>query len=342
MPGPFDWNGNGSSDAFDHFMDMTVMDEVNSGDDESSDYDDFDSDDSGVDYTPPSSYSGSWYSSSSNTAERAKSGMSFQDELKQNMRSPEAVRRENQERENNAMMTRANLTLHEIKRALVQSAKDAKYTTQNGVSTISCICRADYQWYMRRGRKDNLNEIKQDNQRFVLFRDPNLIYRSWDTFEIEPKHSAEFHQYYAALKTVAAKENISVEFVVHDFRDNEVYPFPSVIPNKVLGYYQLAIRATTRVPGVSSADTPPATTSAPQINQSYTPPAPQATPRKEESTNAQPAKQDSNGTTILKSFLAIGLCIGAFALCMSGEMGGLGMGLLLIGAAFGGYFILKK
>lgn len=59
----------------------------------------------------------------------------------------------------------------------------------------------------------------------------------------------------------------------------------------------------------------------------------QQTPRKE---------QESNGATILKSLLAIGLVIGAFALCLSGEMGQLGMGLLLIGAAFAGYFILKK
>ena len=59
----------------------------------------------------------------------------------------------------------------------------------------------------------------------------------------------------------------------------------------------------------------------------------QQTPRKD---------QESNGATILKSLLAIGLVIGAFALCLSGEMGQLGMGLLLIGAAFGGYFILKK
>jgi len=266
--------------------------------------------------------------------------MNFQDELKQNMRSPEAVRRENQERENNAMMTRANLTMREIKRALIQSAKDAKYTTQNGVSTVSCICRADYQWYMRRGSKDNLNELKQDNQKFVLFRDPNLIYRSWDTFEIEPKHSAEFHQYYAALKTVAAKENISVEFVVHDFRDNEVYPFPSVIPNKVLGYYQLAIRATTKVPGTSTGNTVQTPTAAPQSNYTYTPPAQQTAPKKEESSNTQQTK--SEGVSLGKCLLVIVLCIVAFAICLAGEMGQLGMGLLLIGAAILGYNILKK
>ena len=44
MPG-FDWNGNGRSDAFDHFMDMKVMsDSSDASDDSSSDYDDISDD----------------------------------------------------------------------------------------------------------------------------------------------------------------------------------------------------------------------------------------------------------------------------------------------------------
>lgn len=58
--------------------------------------------------------------------------------------------------------------------------------------------------------------------------------------------------------------------------------------------------------------------------------------------NSQPREnQQSNGLVIFKSLLAIGLVVGAFVACLSGEMGKLGMGLLLIGAAIGGYFILK-
>lgn len=51
--------------------------------------------------------------------------------------------------------------------------------------------------------------------------------------------------------------------------------------------------------------------------------------------------QKANRSVIVKSLLAIGLVIGAFALCLSGELGQLGIGLLLIGASIGGYLIMK-
>ena len=97
MPG-FDWNGNGSHDAFDSFMDMKVMGDVNSDNgseiDSSEDYaDDFDD---ASDYEPArtSSYSRVRHSSFS-TERKASNGMSFQDELLQSMRTPETVKKEN-------------------------------------------------------------------------------------------------------------------------------------------------------------------------------------------------------------------------------------------------------
>lgn len=51
------------------------------------------------------------------------------------------------------------------------------------------------------------------------------------------------------------------------------------------------------------------------------------------------AESDSNGVVILKSLLVIGMCIGGFAIVMAG--GKLLGALALIGAAIGGYFILK-
>ncbi|MDO4754769.1 MAG: hypothetical protein Q4A54_00345 [Parabacteroides sp.] len=51
--------------------------------------------------------------------------------------------------------------------------------------------------------------------------------------------------------------------------------------------------------------------------------------------------QESDGATIAKSLVAIGLCVAAFVICLAGDMGELGMGLLLIGAAILGYNILK-
>lgn len=54
------------------------------------------------------------------------------------------------------------------------------------------------------------------------------------------------------------------------------------------------------------------------------------------------AESDSNGTVIIKCIVAVLLVVFAFAICLSGDMGTLGMALLLIGSAIGGYFILSK
>lgn len=334
MPGPFDWNGNGSSDAFDHFMDMTVMDEVNSGDDESSDYDDYDSDASDEDYALPSSYSGSRYPSSSNTAERAKSGMSFQDELRKNMRTPEAVRKENAEKLNNAMQYDAERTFREIKSALMYKAKNAEYITENGVTYLTCFCPMPHR-FMKTRREDNGDQLRQNQQTFALFRDPNLVYMTWNNYEIEPKYWDEYWQYLSALTQLASKENIKIESVVYSGKEKKYVDFPSRVRNDYSFGWTLCVKATTVISG-NSAHIPPK--SSPQAT--YVDPT--AASQNKPQNNQQQGQTDSNGTTILKSFLAIGLCIGAFALCMSGEMGELGMGLLLIGAAFGGYFILKK
>ena len=51
------------------------------------------------------------------------------------------------------------------------------------------------------------------------------------------------------------------------------------------------------------------------------------------------SESDSNGVVILKSLLVIGMCVGAFAIVIAG--GKLLGALALIGAAIGGYFILK-
>lgn len=67
-----------------------------------------------------------------------------------------------------------------------------------------------------------------------------------------------------------------------------------------------------------------------------------STIQKEEEKAKIIAESDSNGTVILKSIIIILLIILAFAICLSGEIGKFGMGLLLIGAVIGGFFILSR
>ena len=144
--------------------------------------------------------------------------MNFQDELKKNLRSSEVVKKENDEQKTNFTLETAKSDLRKIKSRLIESAKTGKYTVENGITKVTCI-HEDY-WqinrYMRAGRLDNGKEIAENQKKFILFRAPNLVYCVWKTFQIEPKHSEEYYRYSAALKQLAAEENIQIEFVVHN------------------------------------------------------------------------------------------------------------------------------
>lgn len=170
--------------------------------------------------------------------------MSFQDELKKNMRSPEEVNRENALKEKEARMTEANLTLFDIKKALVNSANNAKYSTDNGVTKVSCICRIP-QRFLRRRSINNSEQLRQNQQKFFLFRDPSIVYCTWECFEVEPKYSSEYDQYVQALKQLAAKEKIQIEIVIHDATDGKDYSFPIKLQRFYSVHCYLSVRATT-------------------------------------------------------------------------------------------------
>lgn len=170
--------------------------------------------------------------------------MSFQDELKKNMRSPEEVNRENAEKAKEARMTEANLTLFDIKKALVNNAKDAKYQIENGITTVSCVCRIPQRFLSRRSI-NNSEQLRQNQQKFFLFRDPSIVYCTWECFEVEPKYSDEYHQYVQALKQLAAKENIQVEIIIHDATDGKDYPFPAKLQRFYSVHCYLSVKATT-------------------------------------------------------------------------------------------------
>lgn len=347
MPG-FDWNGNGKSDAFDHFMDMKVISDVYGNDDGSDiDTDDFETDscDANDDQDNLDLYRTQLIgtlktASTQNNRGNQGTAMNFQDELKKNLRSPEVVKKETEEKKTNRALETAKYDLSKIKSKLIENAKAAKYTVVNGVTTVTCIYEDYWQInrYMRTGRLDNGNEIAENQKKFALLRDPNLVYCVWKTFQIEPKYSTEYYQYAAALKQVAAEENIQIEFVVHNNKTDEIYPFPSKIKDTYnMTYCQLCVRASTVISGSPSS-------SSPQVKHHVEPPKTEQPAKTYSETQTQQPSSNSkrsDGEVLLRSILVIALCVIAFVLCLSGGIGKLGMGLLLIGAAIGGYFILK-
>lgn len=174
--------------------------------------------------------------------------MNFQDEIKKNLRSPEVAKKENEEKKTNYTLETAKSDLRKIKSRLIESAKAGKYTVENGVTKVTCLYEDYWQInrYMRTGRLDNGKELAENQKKFILFRDSNLIYCVWKTFQIEPKYSEEYYRYSAALKQLAAEENIQIEFVVHNNKTGEIYPFPSKVKDTYnMTHCQLCVKAST-------------------------------------------------------------------------------------------------
>ena len=338
MPG-FDWNGNGKSDAFDHFMDMkvsssTTNDSMDVDSDLTIDADEVSED---IEYHRAAvasslrrAYNSASGDSHTTTTMGGTQSTSFQDELKKNMRTPETVRQENAERERSSVMWEAQRTLDTIKKLLLNKVQNAEYVKQNGVTSVSCTCDINHR-YLRKRSYNNGDQLRENQKKSFLFRDPNLVYRTWDVFDVEPKYVSEYNNFMAALKEFASKENITIEPILLNGK-NGVYAFPST-QDRIFGYTQLCVRATTIIatdPAYSSTNI--------QANQGSHVKSPTETKTPQTSQTAQ----DDNTKTILKSLLVVGLCVGAFAICLTGEIGKLGMGLLLIGAVVLGCFIIMK
>lgn len=265
----FDWNGNGKDDAFDTFMDMKMVSEVIEDNDDG--YDDFDRDDTCCeDYENCEDEPERDSETFSNTTE---STLSFQDVLKQNLRTPEVVRNEKSKMELEECEKEAEFVLSIIKNMLIENAQNAVYTEQNGVTTVSCIYSLP-QHFLRRTHKNNGEQLRRNQKTNFLLREPNLVYRAWDTFDIEPEYSFKFHLFMICLKELAEKEHINIENVIHEPHRDNVYPFPIDI-DLAVGTYYLAVKATTRISDGSQRDTnnqDSANINKPKVTQEVLPP----------------------------------------------------------------------
>lgn len=185
--------------------------------------------------------------------------MGFQDELKQNLRTPEVVEKEKEEEEYKHALSSATYTLYRIKERLIDNAKNAKYTLKNGVATVSFVYTIDQKFFLTK-KKDNSEEYHDNYHTFILFKDPNHInYRTWCYFGIEPKYEHEYNLYMQALKKLAAEENINIECVVHDRKNDNIYPFPKMLETTGMASFwsyhcYLSVRATTSIDIDSSDD----------------------------------------------------------------------------------------
>ena len=173
----------------------------------------------------------------------------FQEELRRNLRSPETVAKEREDEEIARQYENAAFELSQIKDKLIESAKNAQYTVENGVTRVFCLYKPMLgRSYLRMEVTDNMEQLVQDRKRLAIFRDPDLVYHSWRSFEIDPRWSDEYRLFSGALKELTAKENIVVEFVVYNPRNEQVYPFPSTVDEHYsMSSCELRIKASTAV-----------------------------------------------------------------------------------------------
>ena len=174
--------------------------------------------------------------------------MNFQDELRKNMITKEDAKKAellNVIKEREQVLKEAEYIVADIKRFLIENAKKGNYSVQNGKNIVSCTY--ELRWdYMSISEENNLNQIIENDKKFFLFRDPNLIYRSWSWFNINPKHRKEFLAIKNAVIEVAEKDNINIEIMVIDRKNKILYEFPCKIDGHAYySDYGLVIKAST-------------------------------------------------------------------------------------------------
>lgn len=265
---------------------------------------------------------------------------SFQDELRKNMRLKEDVEKEleeriqkEKEREKREMEAEAMLTLQKIKEELLQNVKAALYTTENGVTTVSCRYDAPSRFLRHRWMSNSL-QVNQNNKAFILLRNPTLRYQSWDEFSVNPKYSLEYEFYSEALKRLAAEENISIEFVVCNVSGHGTSecPFPSNSKKVEISKGALCIRACTVISTEPSADQAVIN----EVEQEKE----TAAEEKEQTNNKRSLKSIGKIFAIIILVILIHVVVGI--ICWNIEDLALGFVLFAIDVFLGVYLVIKK
>lgn len=323
----FDWNGNGKKDNFDRFIEMKVISEVSKDEvdkitedfDENDDLIEEESEDYDNDDTDEAIYQQVVIKKSTTIKEG-----DFQSELKKNMKTPEQVQKESREYEKESAWREAERIFTKIKEYLMYNVKHGEYQIEDGVTYVSCTCDIN-QLYLRQQWYNNTTEIKKDREKFFLFRDPNLVYKSGYHCDIKPDYRNEYNYFITALEGIALKEKISIEPVL--VSNKKIFPFPGSV-DSLSGYIKLCVKATIIISGNTSQKIK--TEKQKQIDESV------------KELKKQEEQNSANWAMTGKCILVVGIIILAFIICLNADMGPLGMALLLIGSVVLGCIILMK
>ena len=172
--------------------------------------------------------------------------MSFQDELRRNMRYAGEYSQLGNGLTNAELRSEAAQLMAVIQDGLISSAKNSEHKFTAGQSVVSYIHPIS-QRFIRKQRMDNGNQISANSKR-GLFRDRSLVYRVWYSFQVDPKKEEEFITLRQALNGFAAKDGIRLDYILYDQRTNKEYPFPTQIDGfQFERDFVLAVKASIRI-----------------------------------------------------------------------------------------------
>ncbi len=150
--------------------------------------------------------------------------MSFQDELRKNIKTKEEAEQSEAEKIYAIAKYEAEKLIKDIRAALIKKANDGDYQSTEQGTLVVCTCPLP-QRYVRKWRLDNNAQIIANNRK-LLFKNRNLIYQTWYKCDVAIKYEEEFKQLTVVLKDLAKEDNLDLRFVIYDNHDKTVYPFP--------------------------------------------------------------------------------------------------------------------
>lgn len=153
--------------------------------------------------------------------------MSFQDELKNSIKTKEEAEQSASDKTTAIAEYEAKRLIKEIKSALIAKAKVADYQTINGTTVVTCTCPLPLRYLCKR-RLDNNAQIIANNRK-LLFKNRNLVYQTWYICEIAPQYEEEYKRLTNILRSLASEDKIDINFVICEKREKKIYPFPSQI-----------------------------------------------------------------------------------------------------------------
>lgn len=172
--------------------------------------------------------------------------MDFQEELKQNLRSPETVYKEKIQQKTDKAKAEAEKALSNIKYRLLENAKNAKTETIDGVTSVYCFYEIPSN-YMKIRKVDNSDELREDAKK--LIHDPTLRHHEWRYYEVSPTYGTEYYAFIWALEELAKAEKISIKPVIYNSREKQMASFPTVLKDAFSWDFdtRLCVRATSVV-----------------------------------------------------------------------------------------------